>query len=255
MPRATTRQAAARLVAQSSVAGWAPWQLVQAIAEQCGVSLLQAARLARGWTLQETVTMFAEVGHRVTVQQLSSWEHGASRPSDPRLDGLCRLYQTRPDRLGYGADYTPFNADSDAAPGTAQQADTEPTLGPAPPARHAILRGLLGAVGITLSAPVMAALASARQDLADTLTSSLAAPIVGNGNRPTATVKLLMTTWFYNPINPNRFNPKAWKPALAEAGLIAPKDLAAEGSGWEPSGSSCSIGAGTRTRASNCALE
>jgi hypothetical protein len=35
------------------------------------------------------------------------WETGRSRPSDANLDALCRLYQTRPDRLGYGRDYTP----------------------------------------------------------------------------------------------------------------------------------------------------
>ncbi|MFE6868373.1 tyrosine-type recombinase/integrase [Kitasatospora sp. NPDC057692] len=57
----------------------------------------------------------------------------------------------------------------------------------------------------------------------------------GNGGRATATVRLLLTTWFYNPINPNSFNPKAWKPALVEAGLLSPQDTDADGSGWEPS--------------------
>ncbi|KIQ67362.1 hypothetical protein TR51_06370 [Kitasatospora griseola] len=57
----------------------------------------------------------------------------------------------------------------------------------------------------------------------------------GNDGKPTAAVKLLMTSWFYNPVNPNKFNPDAWKPALVHAGLLAPRDEQADGSGWEPS--------------------
>ncbi|MEU8920276.1 helix-turn-helix transcriptional regulator [Kitasatospora sp. NPDC048545] len=175
MPRANTRQAAASLVTQAHTSGWTSWQLVHAIANQCEVSPLQAARLARGWTLQDAVTALAELGHRATVQQLSSWEHGSSRPSDPRLDSLCRLYQTRPDRLGYGTDYTP--------PGTEQHPATLPRVThdenvTAPPVaadtRHAILRSLLGSAGVTLPSPVMTALASVRQEMTHTLTGSIA---------------------------------------------------------------------------------
>ncbi|WP_086768124.1 tyrosine-type recombinase/integrase [Streptomyces bobili] len=56
----------------------------------------------------------------------------------------------------------------------------------------------------------------------------------GNGGRPTAKVRLLATTHFGKRINPATYNNRAMKPALAEAGLIAPR---AEGSnwGWEPS--------------------
>lgn len=57
----------------------------------------------------------------------------------------------------------------------------------------------------------------------------------GNGQRPTATVPLLVTTWHANPVNPANYNPGAMKPALAAAGLIAPRDEMAKGSGWEPS--------------------
>lgn len=175
MPRANTRQAAARLVAQSDAAGWSPWQLVQAIADQCEVSLLQAARLARGWTLQDAVTGLAEAGQRATVQQLSSWEHGTSKPSDPRLDGLCRLYQTRPDRLGFGTDYTPPGIDQTvtAAPARSaceRAAEPDPTAD----ARYATLRSVLGTTGNTLSAPILNALASVRQEMTQTLTGSIA---------------------------------------------------------------------------------
>jgi hypothetical protein len=35
-----------------------------------------------------------------------SLEHGQRRPNDERIEYLCRLYETRPDRLGYGVDYS-----------------------------------------------------------------------------------------------------------------------------------------------------
>ncbi|MFD7996898.1 tyrosine-type recombinase/integrase [Streptomyces mexicanus] len=56
----------------------------------------------------------------------------------------------------------------------------------------------------------------------------------GNGGRPTATVRLLVTTGPGNRVNPALFNNHVMKPALAAAGLIAPRE---EGSnwGWEPS--------------------
>lgn len=59
----------------------------------------------------------------------------------------------------------------------------------------------------------------------------------GNDKRPTATVKLLMATWFYKPIRPGRFNDTSWKPALVQAGLLADRPAAPRGSsgGWEPS--------------------
>lgn len=57
----------------------------------------------------------------------------------------------------------------------------------------------------------------------------------GNGKRPTATVPLLITTWFGNVVNGSTFNSKNLKPALAAAGLIAERDEDAEGSGWESS--------------------
>src|SRR5690606_8007700 len=56
----------------------------------------------------------------------------------------------------------------------------------------------------------------------------------GNSNRPEATVRLLATTGPGNRIHPSTFNKATMKPALAEAGLIAPRK---EGTswGWEPS--------------------
>ena len=53
----------------------------------------------------------------------------------------------------------------------------------------------------------------------------------GNGKRKTATVRLLATTHHGNRINPSVYNRKTMKPALAAAGLIAPRG----DDGWEPS--------------------
>lgn len=55
----------------------------------------------------------------------------------------------------------------------------------------------------------------------------------GNGQRPEATVSLLATTWFRNPIHHSRFNRMAWKPALHAIGLISAQDQ--EDDSWEPS--------------------
>lgn len=37
---------------------------------------------------------------------VSEWENGRTRPRPEAIDLLCRLYQTRPDRLGFGGDYS-----------------------------------------------------------------------------------------------------------------------------------------------------
>jgi len=57
----------------------------------------------------------------------------------------------------------------------------------------------------------------------------------GNGGRATATVKLLVVTAHGNPVHASGWNKLTLKPALAAAGLIAPYDEEADGSGWEPS--------------------
>ncbi|MFE9850380.1 hypothetical protein ACFYPN_16425 [Streptomyces sp. NPDC005576] len=92
--------------------------LASRIAEETAVSLLQAHRLARGWTLAEARIELGGIGVRVTTQQLSAWETGRGRPGDTHLDHLCRLYETRPDRLGFGTDYTPAGTDAEAGAGT-----------------------------------------------------------------------------------------------------------------------------------------
>ncbi|MGH8901291.1 MAG: tetratricopeptide repeat protein [Egibacteraceae bacterium] len=91
-------------------------QVVEAVVARFGVSLLKAHRLARGWTRAQAVEAILATydadgcGWRpsLTEQRLCAWEHDPRvRPGEDYLDRLCRVYETRPDRLGYGHDYTP----------------------------------------------------------------------------------------------------------------------------------------------------
>lgn len=141
MPRSDGKRATARsIAARAHAENWTPWQLASAIAEETGSSLLQAHRLAQDWTLADARRHLIAEGARVTVQQVSSWETGHSRPSEGNLDLLCRIYATRPDRLGYGHDYTPVE-DVDTLPVRAP-ALAVPARGEAaaPPDSLAILR-------------------------------------------------------------------------------------------------------------------
>jgi hypothetical protein len=175
MPRANHRPVADRLRAQAAAEQWTPWQLTQAISTACSVSLLQASRLACGWTLEAAVAAYADLGHRATLQQLSAWERGTARPGEANLDGLCRLYQTRPDRLGFGRDYTTGPDSPTAPPVVVQRSPVEHTAGtPADMAgQRAILRALLAGAGVGLSAPVIDALGDVRRSMADTLGGDL----------------------------------------------------------------------------------
>jgi len=89
------------------------------------ISRLKAHRLARGWTRPRAVELLADlvradglcVPTTLSASRLYDWERGSRRPASESLDLLCRLYQTRADRLGFGVDYTPPDE-----PGAAPQA-------------------------------------------------------------------------------------------------------------------------------------
>jgi hypothetical protein len=105
----------AELRARGQEQGWSIPQIVEAIVEQFGVTRLKAHRLARGWTRAKAVreilkTYDADGLARpsLTTQRLCAWEHDPRiRPGEEYLDRLCRVYETRPDLLGYGHDYSP----------------------------------------------------------------------------------------------------------------------------------------------------
>lgn len=86
----------------------------EAIHVECGVSRLRAWRVARGLKLQEMAALMKEQGQQanrplgsLTHQRISAWERGEDQPSPHYLDALCRLFSTRPDKLGFGEDYGP----------------------------------------------------------------------------------------------------------------------------------------------------
>ncbi|HZM75689.1 MAG TPA: hypothetical protein VFC19_08170 [Candidatus Limnocylindrales bacterium] len=96
---------------QAVAAGWSRERLVDEIHQHLGVSLLLAHRLASGRTQAETARLLRELyaaqfgeAPKLSHQQVSKWENGTDKP-EKYLDVLCRLYKTRPDRLGLGSDY------------------------------------------------------------------------------------------------------------------------------------------------------
>jgi tetratricopeptide (TPR) repeat protein len=78
------------------------------------VSRLEAHRYAYGWSrvqLSYALDLLYESDglHRpqVTASEICGWEHGRHTPNPERQDYLARVYRTRPDRVGFGRDYTP----------------------------------------------------------------------------------------------------------------------------------------------------
>ncbi|MBF6059548.1 helix-turn-helix transcriptional regulator [Nocardia terpenica] len=104
---------ARRIVRDIDASGGSKWEAVQAIRSHCGVSLLRAHRIAHGFTLVEVAQQLQQLlstdgssSRGLSHQSVSRWETGLDMPTYPFLDALCRLYRTRPDRLGFGHDYT-----------------------------------------------------------------------------------------------------------------------------------------------------
>lgn len=83
------------------------------LAEIDGIHPLEAHRWAHGWDRGELSAridvLYRQDGlmpPQLSDAELCRWEHGQRRPGDERIDYLCRVYQTRPDRLGFGRDYS-----------------------------------------------------------------------------------------------------------------------------------------------------
>ncbi|WP_169803799.1 helix-turn-helix domain-containing protein [Actinomadura rubrobrunea] len=96
--------------------GLATEEIVDRMLRALGPELfpLEAWRLANGWSRAEVSARLDSLYERdglappgIDAATLCRWEHGERRPSEERIDYLCRLYRTRPDRLGYGTDHTP----------------------------------------------------------------------------------------------------------------------------------------------------
>lgn len=74
---------------------------------------LEAHRWAHGWSRPELSARIDReyeadglLPPAMSDAELCRYEHGQRRPSDDRIDYLCRTYSTRPDRLGFGRDYS-----------------------------------------------------------------------------------------------------------------------------------------------------
>lgn len=82
------------------------------------VFALEAWRFANGWTRAEVAdqldTLYKADGLAppgIDPAVLCRWEHDDRRPSEERIEYLCRLYRTRPDRLGFGTDHSTGEVD------------------------------------------------------------------------------------------------------------------------------------------------
>ena len=172
---------------QAAQEGWPTWRTVQVIRAHCGVSLLRAHRHAHGWTLDQAAEQLRPLcpdGGRVNAARVSHWERGET-PGWRYLDGLCRLYRTRPDRLGFGADYSESDEDSGPARVAVTAAVTPaPALDPsrferAPDIgrewqmeRRTVVHTLLAGAAAGLTGPVAEAIEQVRRNMHTTLEST-----------------------------------------------------------------------------------
>lgn len=74
---------------------------------------LETWRLAHAWSRAELSARLDALYQAdglatpgLTGAELCRWEHAQRRPSDERIEYLCRVYSTRPDRLGFGIDFS-----------------------------------------------------------------------------------------------------------------------------------------------------
>ena len=86
-------------------------EIAAEIAAECQVTTLKAHRLARGWTVPQTVDAFHRMCRReritrgLTVRSWMDWEAG-DRPSWDYQDLVARLFHASPVHLGWAADYS-----------------------------------------------------------------------------------------------------------------------------------------------------
>ncbi|WP_214104999.1 helix-turn-helix transcriptional regulator [Acrocarpospora catenulata] len=97
---------------QAEARQWTLWQTVQAIHGCCGVSLLKAHRLGRGWSARQAIEELEFLCEqqalglpRASIDLLNAWENNRARPRPQTIDLLARLYKANAVRLGLAADY------------------------------------------------------------------------------------------------------------------------------------------------------
>ncbi|RCG27377.1 XRE family transcriptional regulator [Sphaerisporangium album] len=167
---------------------WTLWQTAQAIHGCCGVSLLKAHRLARGWSARQAIEELERLCEthslglpRASIDLLNAWENNRARPRPQTIDQIARLYSANAVRLGLAADYCD---DGDGAKvvvvAAAQQTlpgeDTVPQPSRAAPSdlddegeRRALFHHALLSSGLPLNGRLLAEVERTRQDMDRTL--------------------------------------------------------------------------------------
>ncbi|MDX6743910.1 helix-turn-helix transcriptional regulator [Actinocorallia sp. A-T 12471] len=147
---------------------------IEKISRQCGVSLLRAHRLARGWTLQEVAERMRATTPsdetrttRVSHPNVSRWETGSEKPSSRNLNALCQIYQTRPDKLGFGADYTGPQQTPASGRNTADGPASDDIEDPMK--RRDVLHGLMVTTGLGLNSRQAFSVEDTRRSIMDLL--------------------------------------------------------------------------------------
>jgi len=162
--------AAAALRQEVAAVGRPANQIAEAIVVRFpAISRLKAHRLAHGWTRPRAVELLADlvradglcVPATLSASRLYDWERGSRRPASESLDLLCRLYETRADRLGFGVDYTPAN-ESDMA------ARPWPSTGASSPGLAEVADSATAGAGL----PALEVVESLRRNVTDVLATS-----------------------------------------------------------------------------------
>ncbi|GGK98206.1 hypothetical protein Ppa06_66660 [Planomonospora parontospora subsp. parontospora] len=162
---------------------WTPWQTAQAIHGCCGVSLLKAHRLARGWSAREAVRELEELCERqglgearASIDLLNAWENHRARPRPQTIELLARLYRANAVRLGLAGDYAEDGADGAkvvvVAGGEARTLHETAGRGDDDTERRALFHHALLGSRFAMSGRLMAEVERARQDLDRTLAVS-----------------------------------------------------------------------------------
>ncbi len=94
--------------------GWSRDRIVDEVVRLLPrVTLLEAHRFAQGWTRRDVSRAldyhYERAGLRaphIAMTEVYGWERGHHVPNAERQDYLCRAYRSRPDRLGFGRDFS-----------------------------------------------------------------------------------------------------------------------------------------------------